>query len=902
MSNPCYAAFRVLVFVGLLSLGATGAQAAEPPRLQLEPGQKLVLIGNTLAERMQYFGHVETQLHTRFPRHELVVRNLGWSADEVALRPRSLHFEQHGHRLEDHQPDVIWAFFGFNESFAGEAGLPKFRENLRQFVTQTSSTKYNGKAPPKLVLFSPIAHENLGRREFPDGSENNRRLALYTAAMREVAAEQSVLFVDLFTPSKQLMDSAASKLTINGVHLNEQGERQIARVIGEQLFGPSAEISEPAYERLRAEINEKNQQFFHDHRAVNGYYIYGGRKSPYGVANFPEEFPKLRRMIALRDQRVWAVAQGKPVSPVIDDAATGELPPTPTNAKSLIRITSPEEARQKFNLAPGYEVRLFASEVQFPELKNPVQFTFDARGRLWVCTMPTYPMYLPGAPPQDKILILEDVDGDGSADTCKVFADGLHLPTGIELGDGGAYVAQQPNLVFLKDTTGDDVADERTLVLHGFDSADSHHAISAFTWDQGGALYFQEGTFHRTQVESPYGPQRCADAGVFRWEPRTGRFSVFASYGFSNPWGHVVDRWGQNFIADASPGANFFGTAMSGDVDFPHKHALMNQFLVKQWRPTCGCELVSSRNFPAEAQGNYLLNNCIGFQGVLQYKMKEEKSGFRADPVDPLLSSSDPNFRPVDIKFGPDGGLYLCDWFNPLIGHMQHSLRDPNRDKSHGRIWRVHYSANPLVKPAQIAGQEITNLLQLFETQPEERTRHRVRMELRNRETSAVLSAAKAWLAGLDPKNAEFEHHRLEVLWLHQQHDMVNLELLTQVLKSPEPKARAAATRVLCCWRDRIPQVLPLLETQVNDAHPRVRLEAVRALSFFASQAALDIAVQSLIHEQDYYLEYTLNETLKTVERRVNGVTNLPHVKTQRELLNEREEKGLPKGAKKKPQ
>src|SRR4029434_9657576 len=112
-----------------------------------------------------------------------------------------------------------------------------------------------------------------------------------------------------------------------------------------------------------------------------------------------------------------------------------------------------------------------------------------------------------------------------------------------------------------------------------------------------------------------------------------------------NPWGQVWDAWGQNLVADASGGANYYGTAFSGDVDYPHKHAALKQFLVKQWRPTCGCELVSSRNFPPELQGNYLLNNCIVFQGVLQYKMKEEGSGFAADPVDPLLQSSDPSFR-----------------------------------------------------------------------------------------------------------------------------------------------------------------------------------------------------------------------------------------------------------------
>ena len=505
-------------------------------------------------------------------------------------------------------------------------------------------------------------------------------------------------------------------------------------------------------------------------------------------------------MIAVRDQRIWDIAQGKTVSDKIDDSGTGEFVKVVTNVKNPINITGPEDSRQKMKLPEGFEVNLFASEVEFPNLANPVQFTFDAKGRLWVCNMESYPQYLPGKLPNDKILIYEDTNGDGKADKETVFADGLHVPTGLELYNGGVIVAQQPNVMYLKDTDGDDKADVRELILHGFDSADSHHSISAFTFDQGGALYFEEGTFHHTQVESPYGPVRVKDAGVFRFEPRNGRFSVFVSYRFANPWGHVVDGWGQNFVADASGGANYYGTAFSGDVDYPDKHASLKQFLTKQWRPTAGCELVSSRHFPKEMQGDYLLNNCIGFQGVLQYRMKEVGSGFAADPVEPLLQSADPNFRPVDIEFAPDGTLFVCDWFNPLVGHMQHSLRDENRDHAHGRIWRIRHKTNDLVKPAKIAGEPIDALLATLSGTPEERTRYRVRGELWGRDREETLSTAKKWLAGLATKDADYEHNRLEVLWLHQAHDVVDVDLLKAVLKSPEPKARAAATRVLCYW------------------------------------------------------------------------------------------------------
>ncbi|HVW02874.1 MAG TPA: PVC-type heme-binding CxxCH protein, partial [Planctomycetaceae bacterium] len=812
----------------------------------------------------QYFGNFETLLQSRFPELELVVRDLGWSADELTLRPRSQDFQNHGHNLADHKADVILAFFGFNEAFSGQAGLAKFNSDLEKFISETLGSKYNGQSAPRLVLVSPIAHEDMGQRSLPDGRRNNEDLKLYTAAMEKAARAHGVVFVDLFAPTLQLMEKAPQKLTINGVHLNEYGDEQVGKLLDQSLFGSRPAASAGVdLAKLKAEVNEKNLQFFYDYRAVNGFYIYGGRKSPFGVVNFPAEFAKLRKMIANRDQRVWAVAQGKPVPAKIDDSNTGEFVQVETNAKSPIKLTSPAESQKQFELYKGFEINLFASEEEFPDLKNPVQMAFDAKGRLWVCTMESYPMYLPGTPVSDKILILQDTDGDGKADKQTIFAEGLHLPTGIELGHGGVYVAQQPNLMFLKDTNGDDKADVREYVLHGFDSADSHHSISAFTWDPGGALYFQEGTFHHTQVETPYGPERCKNAGVFRWEPRTWKFSTFVSYGFANPWGHTFDRWGQDFVADASGGANYFAAAFSGDVDYPRKHGGLKQFLNKQWRPTAGCEFVSSRNFPDELQGNYLLNNCIGFLGTLQYHMKDDGSGFAADPVDPLVKSNDPNFRPVDLEFGPDGALYLVDWFNPLIGHMQHSLRDPNRDKSHGRIWRVRSKDRPLVKPAKIAGEPIPALLELLKTY-EDRTRYRVRNELWERNPDEVISATRKWVAGLDKNDAEYQHNLLEALWLHQALDVVDEAFLKQMLRSPDYRARAAATRVLCYWRDRVGKPLDLLREQVNDENPRVRLEAIRALSFFKeadAAPALEVAVESLVHPQDDYIKYTLKET-----------------------------------------
>ena len=192
------------VFLLLGGLGR-GAVADEPARYEPKVGDRIVLIGNTLAERMQYFGHFETLLQSRFPERKLIFHNLGWSADELTLRPRSLNYADHGHQLEDEQPDVVIAAFGFNESFGGPAGLAKFRADLEKFITTTTTTAYNGKQPPTLILWTPIAHEDLGDPHITDGKANNANLKLYSAAIIEAATTHKLPSVDLFQPTARLM-------------------------------------------------------------------------------------------------------------------------------------------------------------------------------------------------------------------------------------------------------------------------------------------------------------------------------------------------------------------------------------------------------------------------------------------------------------------------------------------------------------------------------------------------------------------------------------------------------------------------------------------------------------------------------------------------------------------------
>ena len=197
---------------------------------------------------------------------------------------------------------------------------------------------------------------------------------------------------------------------------------------------------------------------------------------------------------------------------------------------------------------------LFASEREFPELAKPYQLNFDNRGRLWAACMPTYPQWKPGDPrPNDRLLIFEDTNEDGRADKCKVFYDKLHCPTGFEFWNGGVLVVDQPRLIWLKDTDGDDKADVVVHLLDGWATDDTHHTIGAFEYSHGGLLHMLEGVAMSTTVETPWGPYRTQNApGAHMLDPRTMKLRHFVTPGYGNPWCYVFDSWGQGIVGDGT--------------------------------------------------------------------------------------------------------------------------------------------------------------------------------------------------------------------------------------------------------------------------------------------------------------------------------------------------------------
>ena len=325
---------------------------------------------------------------------------------------------------------------------------------------------------------------------------------------------------------------------------------------------------------------------------------------------------------------------------------------------------------------------------------------------------------------------------------------------------------------------------------------------------------------------------------MYRFDPR--RHTIALHGGNSpNPHGIAFDYWGYHYATDGTGGRSY---QVRPDGKGWKMHTLLN----KEVRPVPACEILSSENFPEEMQGDFLICNSIGFLGIKQYKLhrdgfektktvgrgKDAKkvvektkvgevwgtpngerlkvtktlaNGSKQDEEsDGFFLSGDKNFRPTDAIFGEDGALYVSDWQNVIIGHMQHNVRDPNRDHKHGRIFRVSYTQKPLQKKVAIQGQTVEKLLENLK-HPVDGVRHRTRVELSGRNSNEVIAATQKWIKQFDPKKKEDSHHLLEALWVHQQHNRRNGRLLNDLLKSPEPHARMAALTVQHHWYNADP-------------------------------------------------------------------------------------------------
>lgn len=833
-------------------------------QFQPEDNASMVIIGNTFADRMHHYNFFEPLLHQSFPDKNLVVRNLGWSADEINQRSRPLNFPTQDELLAEYKADYILACYGLNESFKGADSLALFKKQLADYLQQLKSTQYNGKSSPQIILVSPITHEKLGGL-FPDPTVSNKNIELYTKGMSEVAKDMDIPFIDLFHASQKWYDPK-NPLTINGIHLNSEGYR----IAGEYMAGSlglTVNKWSQTLTNLKKLIDQKIQQFFYLYRAINSEYIVGRRKEPWvqpagGPISYPGEFAKLREMVIKLDSLVWKQSKSDSDENL---RLAHEILNDEIQASEFDKAPRQKPTTSTFTLPEGFEINLFASEVDF-SITNPVKINFDPQGRLWVADMPSYPQYLPGAMPNDKVLILEDTDNDGVADKETIFADSLYMPNSFEFGKGGVYVSQPPNIWFMKDTNGDGIADEKEIIMHGFGTEDVHHTLDTYMWGPDGALYWHTGTFLHSQVETPLGPQRSDYGATWRFEPETQKLEPYVSYPYANPWGHVFLRNGTEIISDVSTGMNYFAPPLTAAIDYPYKHSNMRDFLTSTSKPkTCGTEIISSRHFPDEWQGNVLFNTFVGKQGINQHRLHQNGSGIIAEQIQSLLQSSDPNFRPVDLQFGPDGALYVVDWYNPIINHGERALRDPMRDHTHGRIWRITYKHKEKLTPVDLTKLSVDELLDQLK-EYEDRVRYRTKTQLRQMDTKTVIPALEKWLSALDKNDPLYEQHRLEGLWLYQQFQNPEPKLLEELLNSKDEYIRTAATRVLFYWRDHLKNTEDKLIAISKDSSMQVRLQAIVSLSHYKTEKTVNALLEAGLLPKDYYIDYALTETFRNLK------------------------------------
>ena len=529
------------------------------------------------------------------------------------------------------------------------------------------------------------------------------------------------------------------------------------------------------------------------------------------------------------------------------------------NELTDIPVPDPQRELSEMIVAEGFEVNLFAAD---PAIAKPIQINFDSQGRLWIVSSETYPQIKPGETSNDRVLVIEDADGDGVADETRVFADGLMIPTGIEPGDGGAYVGHSTELLHLADTDGDGRADRRRVVLSGFGTEDTHHIVHTLRWGPEGLLYFNQSIYFHSHIGTPHGVRLLNGGGIWHLRPESLELEVFAR-GFINTWGHHFDRYGQSFVTDGAggqginyllPGA-YYPTAARAERFITG----LNPGSPKNWV----AEIVDGRHLPEDWQGN-ILTNDFRANRVCRFAIREDGAGYAADKLPDLIRSTNVAFRPVDIKQGPDGAIYIADWYNPIIQHGEVDFRDERRDHVHGRIWRVTRKDRPLVQRPQLVGRPTDELLSHLAV-PESWTRHQAKRVLKER-GEGVLPELDRWVAQLDAADMQHDHLRLEALWLYQALDVVEPQLLTALARSSDARDRAACMRVVGHWHSRLDDAARLLAAGVSDEHPRVRLEAVRAAARIPQPESLLLVLSALEAPVDNFVDYALWLSVRELE------------------------------------
>ncbi|MCA9064316.1 MAG: c-type cytochrome [Planctomycetaceae bacterium] len=486
---------------------------------------------------------------------------------------------------------------------------------------------------------------------------------------------------------------------------------------------------------------------------------------------------------------------------------------------------TPQQAIQKMQVPDGFHVEVVASE---PDIVNPVAMTFDERGRVWVTESLEYPRSSPGEG-RDRVRILEDTNGDGRMDKFTVFADGLNIPSGIAVGYGGVWVANAPDLLFLQDTDGDDKADTSEVVVTGFGRFDTHELPNSLTWGPDGWLYGLNGVFNRSVVQDPVtGRTFDFTCALFRINPRTRQFELFAE-GTSNPWGVAWNPSGEAFVSACvidhlwhltetgyyhRQGGPYPPFTWKAESIVSHKH---------QKAAYCGIHYFDSDAYPPEYRDRLMMGNihgnCINVD-VLQ----DRDSTYIVTPADDFLTANDVWFMPVVQKTGPDGCLWVLDWYDRYHCY-QDARRDPEGiDRLKGRLYRVRYGDSPRAGRFDLSKESDEQLIRrlsspnvLFRDLAQRLLSERATPESRRQLQSLVLE---------DQTQIRF---RLHALWALIGGGPLDSSFHARLLTSSDPDLRAWGVRAAGNQHLEDAELIRQIIALQNDPHPRVRLQVAIA-------------------------------------------------------------------------
>ena len=537
---------------------------------------------------------------------------------------------------------------------------------------------------------------------------------------------------------------------------------------------------------------------------------------------------------------------------------------------------TPDQALEKITVPEGFNVSLFAGE---PDVVQPISFCFDDRGRLWVVECYSYPEW--SDKKQDRVLIFEDTNGDGSYDKRKVFWDqGVNL-SGIEFGFGGIWLCAVPNFLFLPDADGDDVPDgPPKVILDGWNMKTKHNVFNGLTWGPDGWLYGLNGIQSESNVGKPGAAESERikfDCGVWRYHPVKKRFEVIA-HGTTNPWGLDFDEYGQAFITNcvikhlwhAVPGAHF--KRMYGQDVNPNSFELLDSIADHfhwgggKWTSSrvgiakhdsaggghahAGAMVYLGDNWPEQYRNNIFTCNIHGNR-VNQDILEFHGSGYVARHGKDFFFANDSWFRGLELKYGPDGGVYVTDWNDTGECHDY-----VNTQKQTGRIYKVTY-ATVSNSPFHLKDYSDDKLLGL-QNHLNEWYVIRSRRILQERASNGKLDSSIEQKTRDLFSNSKNEKKQLRYLWLLHTLGKLKEKDFLRLFQDPSHHIRSWAIRL--CTEDKTVSdriIKEFSRMAKEDPASQVRLALASSLQWLPVDQGWNIASELVLHkkdQEDHYL------------------------------------------------